>query len=54
MEKVQCAVLGATGVVGQHFLRLLVDHPFFSLKAVSASEARAGQMLGEVKPVIAE
>jgi aspartate-semialdehyde dehydrogenase len=54
MEKVQCAVLGATGVVGQHFLRLLADHPFFSLKAVSASEARAGQLLGEVKPLIAE
>lgn len=52
MEKIRCAVLGATGVVGQHFLKLLVDHPYFELVAVSASDARAGMKLGDVKPLI--
>ncbi len=49
MEKIKCAVLGATGVVGQHFLRLLADHPWFELTAVCASDARAGSKLGTVK-----
>lgn len=49
MQKIKCAVLGATGVVGQHFLRLLVDHPYFELAAVCASEARAGLTLGSAK-----
>ncbi len=49
MQKVKCAVLGATGVVGQNFLRLLVDHPNFELAAICASDARAGLQLGSVK-----
>ncbi len=49
MKKVKCAVLGATGVVGQHFLKLLNGHPYFELGAVCASEARTGKTLGEMK-----
>ncbi len=49
MQKIKCAVLGATGVVGQNFLKLLVDHPYFELTTVCASDARKGQKLGEVK-----
>jgi len=49
MQKIKCAVLGATGVVGQHFLRLLVDHPYFELTSICASDARAGLALGTVK-----
>ena len=49
MQKINCAVLGATGVVGQHFLRLLVDHPNFELVAVMAGDARAGLSLSTVK-----
>ncbi len=49
MEKIRCAVLGATGVVGQHFLRLLVDHPYFELVAVCASEMRTGLPLRSAK-----
>lgn len=52
MQKVKCAVLGATGVVGQHFLRLLVDHPYFELVAICASDARAGMQLGSAKEQI--
>jgi len=41
--------MGATGVVGQHFLRGLVDHPYFELVAICASDARTGQRLDSVK-----
>src|SRR3954468_3670106 len=37
------AVLGATGAVGQNFVRLLVDHPWFELVEVAASERSAGK-----------
>ena len=49
MAKIRCAVLGATGVVGQHFLRLLVAHPFFELVAIAASDARTGQPLASAR-----
>lgn len=49
MDRIKCAVLGATGVVGQHFLRLLQDHPYFELATICASDARAGRKLGTVK-----
>jgi len=49
MQKVKCAVLGATGVVGQHFLKLLTGHPFFELSAICASDARTGKKLAEMK-----
>jgi aspartate-semialdehyde dehydrogenase len=52
MQKVKCAVLGATGVVGQNFLRLLVDHPYFELGAICASDTRIGQTLSTVKEQI--
>jgi len=37
------AVLGATGAVGQAFVRLLEDHPWFDLVEVAASERSAGK-----------
>jgi aspartate-semialdehyde dehydrogenase len=36
-------ILGATGAVGQTFIRLLSDHPWFTVTAVAASERSAGQ-----------
>ncbi|MGH7650920.1 MAG: aspartate-semialdehyde dehydrogenase [Gemmatimonadaceae bacterium] len=42
------AVLGATGAVGQMFVRLLVDHPWFELKELAASERSAGKRYGDV------
>lgn len=42
------AVLGATGTVGQKFVRLLADHPWFELVAVAASGQSAGRSYGEV------
>jgi aspartate-semialdehyde dehydrogenase len=36
-------VLGATGTVGQKFVRLLADHPWFDIVAVAASSGSAGR-----------
>jgi aspartate-semialdehyde dehydrogenase len=41
--KTPVAVLGATGTVGQKFVRLLSDHPWFELAAVAASSNSAGR-----------
>ncbi len=46
--RIPVAVLGATGTVGQKFVRLLADHPWFELVAVAASEQSAGRNYGEV------
>jgi aspartate-semialdehyde dehydrogenase len=48
MAKIPVAVLGATGTVGQHFVKLLLDHPWFELAALTASERSAGKRYGEV------
>ena len=41
--RVPVAVLGATGTVGQKFVRLLAEHPWFEVAAVAASSASAGR-----------
>jgi aspartate-semialdehyde dehydrogenase len=46
-RKVPVAVLGATGTVGQKFVRLLADHPWFDVVAVAASTTSAGRTYGE-------
>lgn len=46
-QKLPVAVLGATGTVGQKFVRLLADHPWFELTAVAASSASAGRAYAE-------
>ncbi|PSQ07658.1 aspartate-semialdehyde dehydrogenase [Halobacteriales archaeon QS_6_71_20] len=40
-------VLGATGAVGQRFIRLLDDHPEFEIACLTASDASAGEPYGE-------
>ena len=47
MRRRRVAVLGATGAVGQAFIRLLADHPWFELAEVAASERSAGRPYGE-------
>lgn len=42
-KKIPVAVLGATGAVGQTFIRLLAGHPWFELREVAASERSAGK-----------
>lgn len=41
--KIPVGVLGATGTVGQRFLTLLADHPWFEVTAITASERSAGK-----------
>ena len=45
--KHRVAILGATGAVGQAFVRLLAAHPWFELTAVAASERSAGKPYAE-------
>jgi aspartate-semialdehyde dehydrogenase len=40
---INVGVLGATGAVGQRFVQLLSDHPWFNLKTLTASERSAGR-----------
>ncbi len=47
-SRVPVAVLGATGTVGQKFVRLLADHPWFEITALAASEQSTGRPYGEV------
>ena len=42
-SKIAVGVLGATGMVGQHFVRFLADHPWFEIKWVGASDRSAGK-----------
>lgn len=37
-KKIEVGILGATGMVGQHFVKFLQNHPWFDLKWVGASE----------------
>ena len=46
-EKIKVGVLGATGAVGQKFVQLLENHPWFELAEVAASERSAGKTYGE-------
>jgi aspartate-semialdehyde dehydrogenase len=42
-EKLKVGVLGATGMVGQRFLSLLENHPWYEVTLVAASANSAGQ-----------
>ena len=46
-SRLPVAVLGATGAVGQAFVRLLARHPWFELREVAASERSAGRSYAE-------
>jgi aspartate-semialdehyde dehydrogenase len=43
MSHIEVGVLGATGMVGQQFVRLLAGHPWFRLTWLAASERSAGK-----------
>ncbi len=38
-QKLKVGILGATGMVGQRFIALLEDHPWFEVVKVAASRA---------------
>jgi len=44
MNKIEVGVLGATGMVGQQFIRFLEGHPWFQLTWLGASERSSGKL----------
>ena len=42
-DKIPIGVLGSTGVVGQNYVKLLIDHPWFQIVDVAASPRSAGK-----------
>ncbi|MBK5256593.1 MAG: aspartate-semialdehyde dehydrogenase [Vicinamibacteria bacterium] len=43
MTRIPVTILGATGVVGQRFVRRLVDHPLFEIQHLAASDRSTGK-----------
>ena len=43
MEQIRAGVIGATGMVGQRFISLLKDHPWFRVTCLAASARSAGK-----------
>ena len=46
-KKLRVGILGATGMVGQRFISLLENHPWFEVKALAASPRSAGKTYEE-------
>ena len=47
MSKLRVGIVGATGMVGQRFITLLENHPYFEIHALIASARSAGKTYGE-------
>jgi len=47
MSRIEVGILGATGMVGQHFIKFLDGHPLFHLTWLGASERSAGKKYSE-------
>ncbi len=46
-EKLRAGIIGATGMVGQRFITLLSEHPYFEITALLASARSAGRTYAE-------
>ena len=44
-KKLRVGILGATGMVGQRFISLLENHPWFEVVTVAASPRSAGKTM---------
>ena len=47
MKKLKVGVIGGTGMVGQRFVSLLAEHPWFDLTVIAASSRSAGKTYEE-------
>lgn len=47
MKKIPVGILGATGMVGQQYLQLLANHPWFDVCFLASSELSAGKTYAE-------
>ena len=43
MEKIKFGIIGGTGMVGQYFISLLKNHPWFEISVIAASEQSCGK-----------
>ena len=48
MKTYNVGIIGSTGMVGQKFISLLTDHPWFKIKILAASARSAGKTYSEV------
>ncbi|MBQ7288975.1 MAG: aspartate-semialdehyde dehydrogenase [Clostridia bacterium] len=48
MKNYNVGIIGATGMVGQRFVTLLADHPWFNVKVLAASARSAGKKYKDV------
>jgi aspartate-semialdehyde dehydrogenase len=46
-QKINAGIIGATGMVGQRFITLLSDHPYFNISVLAASPKSAGKKYSE-------
>jgi len=47
MEKIKCGVLGASGIVGQNYIKLLQNHPWFEVVDLAASPESENKIYSE-------
>ena len=47
MKKLKVGIIGATGMVGQRFIMLLNEHPYFEITALVAGPRSAGKKYGK-------
>lgn len=48
MKTYNVGIIGATGMVGQRFITLLAEHPWFKIKLLAASANSAGKRYGDL------
>ena len=53
MKKLRVGILGATGIVGQHFVKILHNHPSFELVLLTASQHSSGMQYSDATDWIA-
>ena len=51
-EKLKVGILGATGMVGQRFITLLENHPWFEVVTLAASAHSAGKTYAELSATV--
>lgn len=47
MEKLRAGIIGGTGMVGQRYVTLIANHPWFELSVIAASARSAGKTYEE-------
>ena len=47
MKQYKVGIIGGTGMVGQRFITLMENHPWFQLTAIAASARSAGKTYEE-------